>query len=56
MSADFKKEAEIFGRYLLSGKSPNSKSISLYINAMHLRPASAIGRDEKILKFILPRV
>jgi hypothetical protein len=53
MSADFKKEAEVFGRYLLGGKSPNSKSISLYISAMTLRPASAIGRDEKILEFIL---
>lgn len=58
MSADFKKEAEVFGRYLLGGKSPNAKSISLYIEAMTLRPASAIGRDEKILRFVLknPRV
>jgi hypothetical protein len=53
MSADFKKEAEVFGRYLLGGKSPNSKSISLYISAMNLRPAAAIGRDEKILRFVL---
>lgn len=49
----FKREAEIFGRYLLGGKSPNAKSISLYENAMNLRPANAIGRDEKILKFVL---
>ena len=53
MSADFSKEAEIFGRYLLGGKNPNAKSISLYNSAMNLRPANAIGRDEKILKFIL---
>ena len=53
MSEISKREAEIFGRYLLGGKSPNSKSISLYISAMNLRPASAIGRDEKILKFVL---
>jgi hypothetical protein len=50
---NYREEAEIFGRYLLSGKTPNAKSISLYISAMNLRPASAIGRDEKILKFIL---
>ena len=53
MSVDFKREAEVFGRYLLGGRSPNPKSISLYISAMTLRPASAIGRDEKILKFVL---
>ncbi len=46
-------EAEIFGHYLLSGKTPNSKSISLYVEAMHLRPAQASGRDKKILEFIL---
>jgi hypothetical protein len=51
--SDFKKEAEIFGRYLLDGKQPNSKSISLYIEAMNLRPFPATGKDEKILKFIL---
>ena len=49
----YQKEAEIFGRYLLSGKNPNLKSISLYIEAMHLRSAEALGRDKKILKFIL---
>lgn len=53
MSEAYQKEAEVFGRYLLGGRSPNSKSISLYISAMNLRPAAAIGRDEKILKFIL---
>ncbi len=49
----YQKEAEAFGRYLLSGKNPNSKSISLYIEAMHLRPAEALGRDKKIIEFIL---
>lgn len=49
----FTKEAEFFGRYLLGGKKPNAKSISLYENAMQLRPANAIGRDEKILSFVL---
>ncbi len=53
MIENAKKEAEIFGRYLLNGKIPNQKSISLYEDAMRLRPAQAIGRDEKILKFIL---
>lgn len=50
---EHQKEAEIFGRYLLGGKNPNPKSISLYIEAMHLHTAEAIGRDKKILKFIL---
>ncbi len=50
---NFKQEAEIFGRYLLGGKIPNTKSISLYVSSMNLRPADAIGKDEKILKFIL---
>ena len=49
----YRKEAETFGRYLLDGKIPNEKSISLYIEAMHIRPAAAIGRDKKILAFIL---
>ncbi|CAN5908311.1 hypothetical protein BH11BAC7_BH11BAC7_19370 [soil metagenome] len=49
----FQKEAEIFGRYLLGGKNINAKSISLYIEAMQLRPTEAIGRDKKILGFIL---
>ncbi len=53
MNDDFKLEAEIFGRYLLHGKNPDAKSISLYVDAMNLRPAAAIGRDEKILRFIL---
>jgi hypothetical protein len=50
---NYKQEAEIFGRYLLGGKTPDEKSISLYVHAMHLRPASPIGKDEKVLKFIL---
>ncbi|MEO5643830.1 MAG: hypothetical protein ABIQ40_00910 [Bacteroidia bacterium] len=49
----FQKEAEIFGRYLLGGKNPNAKSISLYTEAMKLRPAEVIGSDKKILVFIL---
>ncbi len=49
----YQKEAEVFGRYLLDGKNPNPKSISLYMEAMHLRPAEALGRDKKILKFML---
>ncbi|CAN5129149.1 hypothetical protein BH09BAC5_BH09BAC5_22670 [soil metagenome] len=48
-----RKEAEIFGRYLLSGKLPNEKSISLYQESLRIRPANAIGKDEKILKFLL---
>ena len=53
MNNEFKREAEIFGRYLLGGKNPNEKSISLYVNAMMVRPATALGKDTKILKFIL---
>jgi hypothetical protein len=49
----FITEAEIFGRYLLGGKKPNAQSISLYVSAMNLRPANPIGRDVKLLKFIL---
>ncbi|HET6993018.1 MAG TPA: hypothetical protein VFJ43_16920 [Bacteroidia bacterium] len=49
----FITEAEVFGRYLLGGKNPNAKSISLYVSAMNIRPANAIGRDVKILNFIL---
>ncbi|MDQ3109362.1 MAG: hypothetical protein M3R17_05665 [Bacteroidota bacterium] len=52
-SDTYQKEAEIFGRYLLGGKFPNSKSISLYISAMELRPVVPLGRDKKIMKFIL---
>lgn len=53
MAADFKREAEIFGKYLLDGKTPDAKSISLYVDAMNLRPVAALGKDEKILQFIL---
>ena len=53
MSNNFKQEAEIFGKYLLNGKIPDAKSISLYVDAMNMKPVSAIGKDEKILKFIL---
>lgn len=48
----FTKEAEIFGRYLLDGKTPNEKSISLYETAMQIRPIT-IESEEKILRFIL---
>jgi hypothetical protein len=54
MNNDFKLEAEIFGNYLL-GKVPDEKSILLYVEAMHLRPAPAMGKDKKILEFILKR-
>lgn len=50
---NFQQEAEILGRYLLDGKSPNAKSSSLYVAAMNLRPANPLGKDEKILKFVL---
>lgn len=42
----FTKEAEIFGRYLLDGKTPNEKSISLYETAMQIRPIT-IESEEK---------
>jgi hypothetical protein len=53
MTDDFKLEAEIFGRYLLGGKNPNAKSISLYVNAMTTRRAEPLGKDAKVLNFIL---
>jgi hypothetical protein len=51
--SDFRREAEVFGKYLLGGKTPVEKAISLYMEAMQLRPAKPIGRDEKILRFVL---
>lgn len=46
-----RREAEIFGRYLL-GKNPDAESISLYIAAASKAPAPS-PRDEKILRFVL---
>ena len=51
--SDSRKEAEVFGRYLLGGKSPSERAIALYVEAMMIRPAKPLGRDEKILRFIL---
>jgi hypothetical protein len=51
--SDFRKEAEVFGKYLLGGKLPSEKAIELYLEAMQLRPAKPIGKDEKILRFVL---
>lgn len=49
-------EAEVFGKYLLSGKSPDSKSIELYLKASEMRKYdTASPRDQKILMLALRR-
>ena len=53
MKTGLQREAEIFGRYLLGGKTPNEKSIALYVEAMTQRPVLPIGRDVSLLKFLL---
>jgi hypothetical protein len=52
MTRDFEKEAKITGRYLLDGKDPNAQSISLFQNAMRVKPVKLSARDEKILAYI----
>lgn len=51
--SDFRKEAEVLGKYLLGGKKPNAESISLYENANQIKPVSLNEREKKILAFLL---
>lgn len=47
------KEAETFGRYLLSGKIPSEKTVSLYVSANEQKPVRLSAKEEKILAFML---
>lgn len=47
------KEAETFGRYLLSGKRPSAKSVSLYLSANEKKTVHLSAKEEKILAFML---
>ncbi|MGL5890962.1 MAG: hypothetical protein ACRC3B_13830 [Bacteroidia bacterium] len=47
-------EADVFGRYLLGGKMPDSKSIELYLKAAAMRKyETASAREQKILALAL---
>lgn len=48
------REAEVFGRYLLGGSRPDSKTIELYLKADAMRKYDASpAREQKILAFVL---
>lgn len=47
------KEAEIFGRYLLSGTMPSAKTVSLYVSANEQKPVRLSAEEEKILAFMV---
>jgi hypothetical protein len=50
------REAEVFGRYLLGGSRPDSKSIELYLKADSIQKHdTAPVREQKILAFALRR-
>lgn len=48
-----KHEALIFGKYLLSGKVPDEKSISLYEKAHEHKPIAVPDAEKKLLQFAL---
>ncbi|HLG04007.1 MAG TPA: hypothetical protein VI731_10465 [Bacteroidia bacterium] len=52
MNGTAKREAEIFGAYLL-GEPPNAKSVSLYEAATRIKPLILDAREEKLLRFLL---
>ena len=52
MTNDFRKEAETLCRYLL-GKRPDEKSISLYCEAMSVKPVLLNAREEKLFRFLV---
>ncbi|HEU4716709.1 MAG TPA: hypothetical protein VFU15_02705 [Bacteroidia bacterium] len=53
MSVDHGKEALVLGKYLLGGKIPDEKSVSLYVAAHQKKPVSLDAREEKIFAFLL---
>jgi len=48
-----KEEALIFGKYLLSGESPDDKSVELYIKAHAFRNLSVHPPEEKLFAFVM---
>lgn len=51
--SSMKEEALIFGKYLLSGETPDDKSVELYVKAHQFRDLSVQPSEEKLFAFVM---
>jgi hypothetical protein len=52
MSSNYRREAEVFGEYLL-GEAPSAQAVTLYVQAMDKLNILVAGSDERLLRLVI---